>query len=94
VNCKITALSTSSRRQDSSIARQPKVEIDAPRGKIRLDAYHNPVHTVYVRKVKTGDKFQNTVVGSYPNTSRFWKWTREAFMAMPSYSGGKRKWVK
>jgi len=81
--------------QQAFLAALGKVQIDAPRGKLWLDAYHNPVHTVYIRKVeKKGDKFQNTVIGSYPNTSQFWKWTPEAFMAMPSYSDMKGKWVK
>jgi branched-chain amino acid transport system substrate-binding protein len=37
---------------------------------------------------------QNTPIASYPNTSQFWTWTPDAFMAMPSYLELKGKWAK
>ncbi|HWP58107.1 MAG TPA: ABC transporter substrate-binding protein [Candidatus Acidoferrales bacterium] len=81
--------------QQAFLAALRKIEVDAPRGKLRLDAYHNPIHTAYIRKVEKRDgKLQNTVIASYPNTSQFWKWSPEAFMAMPSYADMKGKWVK
>jgi branched-chain amino acid transport system substrate-binding protein len=80
--------------KDALLAALGKVEVDAPRGKLKLDAFHNPVHTIYIRKVeKKGDKLQNTVIASYPNTGQFWKWSPDAFMAMPAYGDMKGKWV-
>jgi branched-chain amino acid transport system substrate-binding protein len=71
-----------------------KVEINAPRGKLKLDAFQNPIHTIYIRKVeKKGGKLQNSVIASYPNTGQFWKWSPEAYMAMPFYGDMKGKWV-
>ncbi|MBI1894421.1 MAG: hypothetical protein HYS14_09940 [Candidatus Rokubacteria bacterium] len=47
------------------------------------------------RKVeKKGGVLQNTPIASYPNTGQFWKWTPEAYMAMPDYAAMKGKWVK
>jgi branched-chain amino acid transport system substrate-binding protein len=72
-----------------------KVEINAPRGKLKLDAYQNPIHAIYIRKVeRKGGKLQNTVIASYPNTGQFWKWSPEAFLSMPAYGDMKNKWVK
>ncbi len=72
-----------------------KVEVDAPRGKVRLDDYNNPVHSVYVLKVeRKGGQLQNSVISSYPNVSQFWKWTPEQFLAMPAYPDLRGKWAK
>src|SRR5262249_51170483 len=79
---------------DAFLAARRGVEADAPRGKIRLDSFHNPLQTVYILKTERKDGvLQNTPVATYPNTSQFWTWTAEAFMAMPSYVELKGKWV-
>ena len=71
------------------------VEVAAPRGKVKLDAFHNPIHTIYIRRVeKKGGVLQNAVIASYPNTSQFWRWSPEAYLAMPTYADMKGKWVK
>jgi branched-chain amino acid transport system substrate-binding protein len=71
------------------------VEIDAPRGRVKLDAFHNPIHNIYIRKVERKDGIlQNAVVATYPSVSQFWKWTPEAYMAMPAYQELKGKWAK
>jgi branched-chain amino acid transport system substrate-binding protein len=76
------------------LAAMKKVEIDAPRGPVQLDDYNNPVQTVYVlRAERKGGQLQNTVIGSYPKVSQFWKWTPEQFLAMPSYPDLKGKWA-
>ena len=81
--------------QEAFLAAMRRVEIDAPRGKFKLDAFQNPVHTIYVFKVeKRGGVLQNIPVASYPNTGQFWKWTPEQFMAMPGYMELKGKWAK
>jgi branched-chain amino acid transport system substrate-binding protein len=71
------------------------VKIDAPRGKVKLDAFQSPVHTIYICKVeKRGGVLQNIPIASYPGTSQFWKWTPEQFMAMPGYLNMKGKWAR
>lgn len=81
--------------QQAFLAALAKGEVDAPRGKVRLDAYHNPVHTIYIRKVeKKGNDYVNAVIANYPSTSQFWKLTPEAYLAQPSYPDMKNKWAK
>lgn len=81
--------------KEAFLAALGKVEVDAPRGKVKLDAFHNPIHPIYILKVeKKGNFLQNTPIASYPNTGQFWKWTPEAYMAMPDYAAMKGKWVK
>jgi branched-chain amino acid transport system substrate-binding protein len=71
------------------------VEVDAPRGKVKLDSFHNPLQTVYILKTERKDGvLQNTPIATYPSTSQFWTWTPDAFMAMPSSVEMKGKWAK
>ena len=70
------------------------VEIDAPRGKVTLDAYHNPVHTIYICRVDAcWPGYQNTPIANYPNTSQFWKWSPEAYLALPAYIDLRGRWA-
>ena len=81
--------------QEAFLAALRKVEVDAPRGKMKLDAYNNPIHPVYVLKAeKKGGALQNSVLGAYPNVSQFWKWSPEAFLAQPTYPEMKGKWAR
>ena len=81
--------------QEAFLSALRRVEVDAPRGKVKLDAFQNPIHTIYIFKVeKRGGVLQNIPIASYPNTSQFWKWTPEAFMAMPPYAEMKGKWAR
>jgi len=81
--------------QGAFLAALEKVEIDAPRGKVKLDDYHNPIHTIYICRVeKRGAVLQNTVIATYPNTTQFWKWTPQAYLAMPSYIDMRGKWAR
>jgi branched-chain amino acid transport system substrate-binding protein len=81
--------------QEAFLSALRQVEVNAPRGKVKLDAFQNPVHTIYILKVeKRGGILQNVPIASYPNTGQFWKWTPEAFMAMPSYVEMKGKWAR
>ena len=81
--------------QEAFLAALRRVEVDAPRGKVKLDAFQNPIHTIYIFKVeKRGGVLQNTPIASYPNTGQFWKWTPEQFMAMPGYLEMKGKWAR
>jgi branched-chain amino acid transport system substrate-binding protein len=81
--------------RDAFLAALRKIEINAPRGKVKLDDYQNPIHTIYIRKVeKKGGKLQNSVIAAYPNTGQFWKWGADAYMNMTPYGDMKGKWVK
>jgi len=72
-----------------------RFEADAPRGKVKIDAYHAPIHTVYNLKVeKKAGALQNVPIASYPNTSQFWKWNPDAFTAMTPYAEVEGKWAK
>jgi len=65
------------------------------RGKVKLDSFHNPLQTVYILKTERKDGvLQNVPIATYPNTSQFWTWTPDAFMAMPSYVEMKGKWAR
>jgi len=81
--------------REAFLAALKKVEVDAPRGKVKLDAYQNVVHPIYIRRVEKKDGIlQNAVIATYPNTTQFWKWTPEEYMAMPPYPEMKGKWAK
>ncbi len=81
--------------QEAFLAALRKVEIVAPRGRMRLDAFQNPIHTGYILKVeKKNGALQNTVVAAYPNSGQFWKWSPDAFLSMPAYGDMKGKWAK
>ncbi len=72
-----------------------KVEVNGPRGKVKLDAFQNPIQTTYLlRTERKNGMLQNTPIASYPNIGQFWTWSAEEFMAMPSYVEMKSKWAK
>ncbi len=81
--------------QEAFLGALRRVEVDAPRGKVKLDAFQNPIHTIYIFRVEKRDGILlNIPIASYPNTTQFWTWTPEQFMAMPSYAEMKGKWAK
>jgi branched-chain amino acid transport system substrate-binding protein len=73
--------------KDKFLAALRKVEVsDAPRGPIKLDAYGNPIQTIYVRKVEKKDgELWNTVIQTFPAVSQFWKYKPEEFLKQPVY---------
>ncbi len=77
------------------LAALAKAEVEAPRGKVKVDPFHAPIHNIYVLKVEEkGGALQNSVIFTYPSVNQFWKWTPEAYMAMPAYTEMKGKWAK
>ena len=66
-------------------------EITGPRGALKLDDYDNPIQTTYISRVekvdhpKLGSVLMNVPVKSYPNTSQFWTWSPEEFLAKGPY---------
>jgi branched-chain amino acid transport system substrate-binding protein len=68
-----------------------KVKVNAPRGPVSLDAYHNPIQNVYVSKVEKvnhpilGEIKINVPVKTYWGVSQFWKWDSKDFLADGPY---------
>lgn len=70
------------------------LELKAPRGTITFDDYGAPVQNYYIRKVRLVDgEWHNAIEKNYPAVSQFWTWKPEEFLAMPSYTAMKGKWV-
>jgi branched-chain amino acid transport system substrate-binding protein len=68
-----------------------KVKVNAPRGPVRLDAYHNPVQNVYVSKVEKikhptlGEVKINMPIKTYENVSQFWTYDPKEFLEKGPY---------
>ena len=72
-----------------------KVEVDAPRGSVKLDAFHNPIQAVYLERTeRRNGVLQNVPIATYPSVGQFWTWSPEEYMAMPSYVDLKGKWTR
>ncbi len=81
--------------QQAFLSALAKVEIDAPRGKVKLDSYHNPIHPIHIRKVEArGNEYVNAVIATYPNVNQFWKWNPKEYLLMPSYADMRNQWAK
>jgi len=67
------------------------VEIKAPRGPVKLDAYDNPIQNVYVSKIQKikhpvmGEVLTNVPVKTYTGVSQFWTWTPEEYLKRGPY---------
>ena len=67
------------------------VQIKAPRGPLKLDAYDNPIQNVYISRIQKikhpvmGEVMVNVPIKTYPAVSQFWTWTPEEFMKMGPY---------
>ena len=67
------------------------VEIKAPRGPVKLDAYDNPIQNVYVSKIQKikhpvmGEVMTNVPVKTYTGVSQFWRWTPEEYLKRGPY---------
>lgn len=80
---------------DAFIKALEGVQIEAPRGPIKFDKYHNVVQNIYITEVKKVDgKLVNAVVETAQNASQFWKWSPEDYLKMTQYADLKGKWVK
>ena len=66
-------------------------KINAPRGKLYLDAYDNPVQSVYISKIQKikhpvlGEVMTNVPIKTYPAVSQFWTWKPEEFLKQGPY---------
>ncbi len=80
---------------DAFVKALENVQIEAPRGPIKFDKYHNVVQNIYVTEVKKVDgKLVNAAIETVPSVSQFWKWTPEEYLKMPQYAELKGKWAK
>ena len=58
-----------------------------PRGPVKIDSYGNPDENIYICKVeKVNNRYQNSVIYTYPMVSQFWKWTPEEYLQRPRYT--------
>jgi len=74
--------------RDALLAALRKVSLkDTARGPLSVDAWGNPIQTIYIRKVeRVGGRLQNTVIATYPAVSQFWKYNPEEYLKQPLYS--------
>jgi branched-chain amino acid transport system substrate-binding protein len=67
------------------------IEIKAPRGPLKLDAYDNPIQNVYITRIQKikhpvlGEVLTNVPVKTYPAVSQFWTWSPEEFLKRGPY---------
>jgi branched-chain amino acid transport system substrate-binding protein len=68
-----------------------RVKVNAPRGPLSLDKYHNPVQNVYISKVEKvnhpilGEIKINVPIEAYRQVSQFWNWDAKDFLAGGPY---------
>jgi branched-chain amino acid transport system substrate-binding protein len=70
------------------------IQIDPPRGPVRLDpATKSPIQNIYIKKVEKKKMFGyeteelwNTVIKTYPAVGTFWHYDKAKFLAQPVYS--------
>jgi branched-chain amino acid transport system substrate-binding protein len=67
------------------------IEIKAPRGPVKLDAYDNPIQNVYISQIQKinhpvlGQVLTNVPIKTYPAVSQFWTWQPEEFLKRGPY---------
>lgn len=67
------------------------IEVDTPRGPLKLDEYDNPIQNVYVAQIQKvdhpvlGETLVNVPIYEFENISQFWTWDPEEFFALPPY---------
>ena len=77
--------------RDAFLKAVRSVQINAPRGPLRLDEYDNPIQNVYISKVEKvkhpilGETLINKPIKTYVAVSQFWTWKPEEFLARGPY---------
>jgi branched-chain amino acid transport system substrate-binding protein len=77
--------------RDAFLKAMRSVQVKAPRGPLKLDAYDNPIQNVYVSRIQKikhpvlGDVLTNVPVKTYPNVSQFWTYPPEEFLKRGPY---------
>lgn len=77
--------------KDAFLKAMRSVELKAPRGPLKLDAYDNPIQNVYISKIEKrkdpvlGEVLIPVPIKTYENVSQFWTWKPEEFLARGPY---------
>ena len=84
----INAVNGDVENRDKFLQALRAVEIpNSPRGPLKLDKYGHVIENVYVRRVeKVNNRYQNTVIETYPMVSQFWKYNPEEYLKQPVYT--------
>ncbi len=63
-------------------------QVDTPFGRLTLDAYGNPIQTIYVRRVerRPDGRLWNVPIQTFENVSQFWTFDPATFLKQPVYS--------
>lgn len=65
--------------------------VDAPRGRLKMDEYDNPIQNVYITRIQKinhpaiGPVLTNVPIKTYENVSQFWNWKPEEFLKRGPY---------
>jgi branched-chain amino acid transport system substrate-binding protein len=71
------------------------VQLDAPRGPLRLDGMQQAVDDVYVRRViQIGGRYRNAIVTTYPFITQFWHYDPDKYLHLPPYAKLKGTWAR
>ena len=63
--------------------------VGSPLGEtVELDAYGNPIYTIFIRKVEKNaqGKWWNVPIFQYPHVSQFWTYNPAQYLKQPSYA--------
>lgn len=77
--------------RDAFLKAMRTVELKAPRGPLKLDAFDNPIQNVYISKIEKqkhpvlGEVLIPVPVKTYEAVSQFWTWKPEEFLARGPY---------
>jgi len=57
------------------------------RGPLKMDKYGHVIQNMYIRRIdKVGNRYQNTVIETYPMVSQFFRFDPETYLKSPVYS--------
>jgi branched-chain amino acid transport system substrate-binding protein len=77
--------------RDAFLKAMRTVQIKAPRGPLKLDAYDNPIQNVYISKIQkikhpvVGEVLTNVPIKTYEAVSQFWTSSPEEFLKRGPY---------
>ncbi|MGE0563062.1 MAG: ABC transporter substrate-binding protein [Pseudolabrys sp.] len=79
---------------EAFIKTMTSIELDAVRGKVKLDPEtRSPIQDIHIKKVEKKkmfgyekDELWNTVIKTYPKVSQFWTFDKAEFLKQPVYS--------
>ena len=90
-NTAIDQISGKVEDRDAFLKAMRTIEIKAPRGPLKLDAYDNPIQNVYISRIQKikhpvlGEVLTNVPIKTYPAVSQFWTWSPEEYLKRGPY---------